>query len=202
MINKTLIILDWDDTLFPTTWVTKNNIKLNKQYDRNLHLVTFSELDNLLYKLLINFMKCGKVYIVTNAMVKWVLISASVLPNTQKLLKNNIKIISARDIYKKRLPGQIEIWKKIIFRNLALDFFQDKHKIENIISVGDAKYEFNALIDLDDNFKLKKRYLKSIRFMRYPSFDSLIDQLETLNKAIFDICNKLKHMDLKFDNFN
>jgi len=25
---QTLIILDWDDTLFPTTWVTSNRINL------------------------------------------------------------------------------------------------------------------------------------------------------------------------------
>ena len=26
--NSTLIILDWDDTLFPTSWVNKNNIEI------------------------------------------------------------------------------------------------------------------------------------------------------------------------------
>ena len=26
--KSTLIILDWDDTLFPTSWVNKNNIEI------------------------------------------------------------------------------------------------------------------------------------------------------------------------------
>ena len=31
--NKTLIILDWDDTLFPTTWVTTNDIDVKNLQD-------------------------------------------------------------------------------------------------------------------------------------------------------------------------
>jgi hypothetical protein len=30
-----LFIIDWDDTLFPTTWVNKNNINFNNNYSEN-----------------------------------------------------------------------------------------------------------------------------------------------------------------------
>jgi len=197
---KTLIILDWDDTLFPTTWILKNNIDVNNGEIKNKYIVYFAELDNVLYKVLINLMKYGTVTIVTNAMTKWVFLSSDIIPNTRNLIKKYIKIISARDMYQKKIP-EMEKWKKLVFEQVVTDHFMNKHFIENIISVGDAKYEFNALVDLHSNFKKKKRFLKSIRFMSSPTYESLIDQLEVLNNCVHKVCTSKKHMDLLFETF-
>ena len=70
--------------------------------------------------------------------------------------------------------------------------------IQNIISAGDAEYEFKALINLW-NKKNKNRILKTIRLLRYPSFESLMDQLQVISNSLDDICKKKSHMDLKFD---
>ena len=86
--NKTLIILDWDDTLFPTSWATKNDIDLTDPDTQNKYIVSFSKLDLLLHKLLTNFLNCGTVIIVTNATLGWVLISSNILPSTQELIKS------------------------------------------------------------------------------------------------------------------
>ena len=45
---KTLIILDWDDTLFPTSWITKNEIDIT---NTNIQHV-FSKLDILISQIL------------------------------------------------------------------------------------------------------------------------------------------------------
>jgi hypothetical protein len=198
--SKTLIILDWDDTLFPTSWVVKKNINLNDSETINKYKMYFSELDNILYELLINFLKCGKVVIVTNAMTKWVLLSYNVLPNTKNLIKKNIEIISARDICQDKMSGQMDKWKKLIFKQLVSKYFINSSS-EKIVSIGDANYEFNALVDLHDGFK-KKRFLKAIKFMDSPSYESLLDQLEVLNSCVNNICTSDKHMDLKFENLN
>mgnify|MGYP003704592463 CR=1 FL=1 len=55
--NNTLFILDWDDTLFPTSWFIHNNINLHNSYMRNLYISYFIELDNVLYKLLKKLIK-------------------------------------------------------------------------------------------------------------------------------------------------
>ena len=88
-INKSnsLVILDWDNTLFPSTWVTKNNINLNDIEVRNRYLDFFSELDDQIYKLLQQISEYSKVIIITNALPIWVKISSSVLPKTQYLLR-------------------------------------------------------------------------------------------------------------------
>ena len=140
-------MLDWDDTLFPTSWTLKNNIDLNNNAKKNKYIVFYSKLDLLLYKLLTSFMKCGKVVIVTNAMVKWVGISSTILPNTKRLLQeSDIDIVSAREAYQKKHPGDMFLWKRNVFENVVTDYFDEKSLIENIISVGDAEYEFKALI--------------------------------------------------------
>ena len=34
--TTTLIILDWDDTLFPTSWISKNNIEFLSNENKDL----------------------------------------------------------------------------------------------------------------------------------------------------------------------
>lgn len=196
---KTLIILDWDDTLFPTSWIVKNNINLSDKNTQHQYIVFFSQLDTLLYNILLKLLKYGKVFIVTNAVVKWVVISSTILPNTQKLINNNIVILSAREAFQPKYRDQIHLWKKLMFKELIETNF-DGYPFQNIISVGDADYEFNATTDLyNEHSVVKKRLLKTIRFKKDPSFEALIDQLEVLEKNIHNIVTSVKHYDLKFE---
>lgn len=192
--NDTLIILDWDNTLFPTSWILQNNIDIKDIEVSNKHIVYFYELDSVLYNLLNKLSTYGKVIIVTNALPSWVKISASVLPKTNYLL-NKIKVISARKNYQVKSSNMMD-WKKLAFRD-EVSREMLNNKIMNIISVGDAEYEYHALIDLY-NITHKPKLLKSIRFVDEPSNETLIDQLEVLSRAIQDICLTKKHLDLNF----
>lgn len=197
--KDTLIILDWDNTLFPTTWVMKNNIDLNDPEIRNKYITYFSDLDDMLYKLLKKLQEYGKVIIVTNALPIWVKISSSVLPKTSYLLRN-LKIVSARKIYKPKSEDMMD-WKKMAFKN---EIFSEmaNNKILNIISVGDADYEYKALIDLYKLSHNSKKILKSVKLMEDPSHETLLDQLDVLYKAIHDVCLSKNHLDLKFKYFS
>lgn len=196
---KTLIILDWDDTLFPTSWIVKNNINLSDKKIQYQYIVFFSKLDTLLYNILSKLLKYGKVFIVTNAVIKWIIISSAILPNTQKLIFNNIMIISAREKFQEKYPDQMHLWKKIAFQQLIDNHFSG-YQFQNIISVGDAEHEFNATTDLYNAYSVtKKRLLKTVRFKKEPSFEELIDQLEVLEKNIHNISTNIKHYDLKFE---
>lgn len=196
--RRTLFILDWDDTLFPTNWVMKNGINLASS-SRDQYVVYFQELDRALHKFLKNTMKLGKVIIVTNALPDWINMSSIVLPNTYNLLRN-VKIISARGIYKEHTTKMMD-WKIMAFRDI-IDIEFEKIGLMNVISVGDAEYEYQALISLNKQKVGTKKYLKSIRFIKDPTHDILIDQLGVLTGAISEIWNKYEHLDLKFDHFS
>jgi len=190
---KTLIILDWDDTLFPTSWLLKNNINL-----ANNNITFFSKLDDLLVKLFKKIVKYGQVAIVTNASTKWVQTSSNILPNTQKIMNHKILLISAREGYQEVYPDQMDLWKKLIFKDLVDKHFSG-HILQNIISIGDADYEFYALTDLfDNNSVTNKRVLKTVRLMKDPSFENLLDQIAVLSESVEKLLFANKHMDLLF----
>lgn len=197
---KTLIIFDWDDTLFPTSWVVENNIDLSDSDTQTKFMIFFSRLDILLYNLLSTCLKYGDVFIVTNAAIKWVQISSSVLPRIQKIINKHITVVSARDRYQKEYNDRIDIWKKLTFQDL-ISYNFDKRKHQHVISIGDAEHEFNALTDLYNTSSITKhRLLKTIRFIRMPSFDTLTDQLQVLDSCIIKVLTNHDHMDLKFKN--
>lgn len=189
--NTTLIIIDWDDTLFPTSWAVKNSIdltKLNtyKSYSKSF----FDKLDTQLYSLLKNILLCGDVLIITNAMISWVNTSLTVLPKTKKLIKH-IELISAREKYQNSVI--MDNWKKHTF----LDEINKRHtQYNNIISIGDAEYEYNALINLYKESNIKHKYLKAIRFLKTTNNNTFIEQLVLLQQNITYICTLTRHTDI------
>jgi hypothetical protein len=196
--SNTLIILDWDDTLFPTTWANKNNININN-IPPNIKK-NYKEYDVLLFKLLSRLLSYGKVVIITNASLTWIHISAKIFPKTYSLILKHIEIISARDMYQSKFPSDMYKWKKLAFCNEVGDFFNNKYNTHNIISIGDADYEYKALVDLYStcNIKQNKQYLKAVKLVHAPSLDKLIDQLNVLHESAQNICTSLRHLDLNF----
>lgn len=185
--DNTLIIFDWDDTLFPTKWFIKKKINLNKQYDYDKYNSYFKHLDNIVYNLLSICTNLGNVIIITNAMPEWVYTSADILPKTKKIIRT-IKIISARQNYQHTC--KISEWKKMAFKK------ENKKQFINIISIGDALYEYNALVNLHK--KTNDVLLKSIKFVGDPTNVTLIDQLQVLKNSIKNICVSPRHYDLNF----
>ena len=204
-----IIIIDWDDTLFPTTWVNNNKIDMTNINSLNKYKLFFIELDNNIYELLKNLDKSGDVYIVSNANINWIKSCLSVLNRTTDyIMSNNIRILSSRDMYSDKLKDNIE-WKVATFQDIISDIlYKLSSKIEpnsflNIISIGDTTFEYQALISLDSFFKNNliniKYLLKNIRFIEKPDFDILIDQVQSTSKNIGPILNKLEFVDLSFE---
>jgi hypothetical protein len=192
--NNTLIILDWDDTLFPTSWVNKNNINIiniNKLgYQR-----FFEKIDISLNKLFSNLVNLGDILIITNALLNWIDISSKILPLSYNLFKNNknIKFVSARGEYSS-LTDDINNWKNLAFIN-ELNKKTHQKNINNIISIGDAEYEYFALINLY-NKNNNNRLLKAVKFIKYPDNYNIYEQINILNNSIKNICIYKGNLDL------
>ena len=202
--NRTLIILDWDDTLFPTTWVTSNDINIrNINNTQNSISSYFKQVDIELDRLLRLLLKCGHVAIITNAMLNWINISSNILPKTSEILSNesgkfDIEIISARGSYQSISKEPMD-WKKMAFEEIIKN--NKFRKVNNIISIGDAEYEYKALINLYEDCKSAKNYklLKSVKFVKYPTNHVLLDQIKVMNDASIQVCTTKKHLDLRFE---
>lgn len=185
---KRIFILDWDDTIFPTSWFLKNNTS-NFELDKKLRT-----LDDQVIILLENLLSLGRVIIITNASYDWILESSKYLPKTkQKLDNKQIPVISARQIYQSKTD--IMNWKILTFR----DYFKN-NPFNIIISIGDAEYEYRALVFLYKNTNILSNniYYKSIKFIKHPSYNKISEQLTILNKIINNVSKINNHNDLYF----
>ena len=192
--NNTLIILDWDDTLFPTSWTVSKNIDLINPLMRKKYAHSFNNLDIRLSGLLTVLQNYGTVVIITNAMHEWIGLSSSVLPRTKPLLQN-IEIISAREMYQTK--HNMHEWKKLAFKYLISKHYE-RIRYNNLLSIGDADHEYNALIGLYKSESMPYKYMKSVKFIRSPEYAILLAQLGDLEKNAKNICRSHRHMDLEY----
>ena len=205
-----IFILDWDDTLFPTFWVQSKNINIKDNETYETYKLYFIELDKQILSFLTILNSIGDIYIVSNAGMSWLTNTIAILPNTKQFIENNnISVLSARD---KNIGNEINTWKintfKTIFENviqyvnslnkLSVQEGKNEEIIINIISIGDAHYEYIALINLNDYMKSThlKYLLKNIKLMEKPQFNDVIDQIKSLEQNITMFVNKLSFIDI------
>ena len=80
----------------------------------------------------------------TNAVEGWVEKTAQrYLPNVYEVLKNDIKVISARTKFEKLYPNNKQMWKIHAFLDCGADM-TDQGAITNLIVVGDSVFEIEA----------------------------------------------------------
>jgi hypothetical protein len=193
--ENTLLFIDWDDTLLFSSWLVKNKINVSSLDDE--YLGHFYKLDKQLELLFRTIIKYSNVIIVTNAMPEWIDMTIQLLPRTNNIIKD-IKIVSARNEYQKKSKNIYE-WKIKAFEKEMDDFVEkNKKNLLNIISVGDAEYEYNALIKLGKYKPHIKKLLKSVKFMTNPDCEILLKQIELLCEATPEIVTKNENLDLIF----
>ena len=103
--------------------------------------------------------------IVTNSQYGWVdFTSKTYMPETWKTLNSQqIKIVSAREMYKKEYPNNESEWKKLAFANLAKKL--NKNTFLNLIVIGDSSAEHEAGKHLKSLFK--NCLLKQVKIQRF-----------------------------------
>lgn len=205
-MNKQIIfVFDWDDTLFPTSWMSANNIKADDNFTNmnsfgwnnamqkyDYYSKYFTELDNHMYKLLKYATMIGKVIIITNASKEWILTTSAKLPNTRTIIDSSVIIISARDLYQYKYD--MPSWKMKAFNNELIPHLNNANQI---ITFGDSHFEHQALISLKSMISQNK--LKVIRFIQSPEFNVVIDQLDILTRSLITICQTPGPLDIQFN---
>ncbi|OII71957.1 hypothetical protein cand_031360 [Cryptosporidium andersoni] len=179
--DSTLIIIDWDDTLLPTSWLYEN---------RQVNL-----LDNSYGALVAQFLQksleLGKVVIITNASPNWVYQTAELhLKHILPLLKE-VPICSARQFSKNKVNDVI-FWKYRAFTSVIKYFSAIVHGKKNIISIGDSQWDKDAVFNVFEANEEIDIVPKAIKFITNPSYDLLCDQIIQLTLNLSSIVSATK----------
>jgi hypothetical protein len=194
--KRTLIITDWDDTLWFTYFLRYEDIDISDIKSRSDYMKLFKLYDNKLAQTIYELKKYGELVVCTNARMSWIDLCLSIVPKT-KIALENVAIHSARDEFEH--DCDMRMWKTKSFRLIINNALKKGKMYTNIVSLGDADYEHNALINLYNITALKHKYLKSIKFSKTRHIEEFVTQLNGIIKHISVICQKKQHLDMEYD---
>jgi hypothetical protein len=196
-----LIILDWDDTLLPSTWLQQQGLQIASDADMPNHeqKMELSMVARHVIKTLRRARRLGHVIIVTNAEKGWVeLTCAKFLPEVFPHLEG-IKVTSARSAFEHIQPPSPVQWKWLTFHREIAAFYRMQaklpgmqHKI-SIISIGDANHERTALFRATED---RDCWTKSLKLMERPTVEQLLRQHELLFACLRPAVNFNGNLDL------
>lgn len=189
-----LFFFDWDDTLMCTSYLAPAGM-LDEEESKQIDKTVIKNLDQYASTLLSKSIENGQVFIITNAAHGWIEYSAKKLyPLTSNLLKQ-IKIVSARGLYEKRLPGDYRQWKSKAFIDTVINCNIDLRKTANILCFGDS------IIELEASHKLKEifadAYIKTIKFKETPQPVELIKELKIILSQFDVILSNTRNLSIR-----
>lgn len=186
-LGKKVTILDWDDTLFPTSWVCEKNLAEREPTPEEWSEIQHFE-NSVLGFLSTVKQNSDEVHIVTNAKEGWIEISGQrFMPRVHAL---DLPRVSAQTKYNFLPPIG---WKFAAFG----DVLRNK-KVTLVCSIGDSLSERRALVQ-------NVRYLsgssgivwgKSIKLIEKPNIAQLAKQLHLVEDALPRMFQKDEHEDL------
>lgn len=196
---NSIILFDWDDTLFCSSYLTKKKILLNKKSMENLSpkfLEKIRVVELQVLKILKISIVHGDTYIITNATRMWVEFSCSLIyPKVLEVL-SKITIISARDNYEKFYPNQPKRWKLQAFKDLTKRY--NRNLVANIICIGDSEGEAEAGVEMSSLFR--ESYLKIIKFREDPKPEHLSKQLTLVESQFFKLHSAVRNISIHVEN--
>lgn len=198
--RDTLIIFDYDDTLFPTTWLLKQGLLENDFRPNYVQRALLQSLERHAVKTLLTAMQYGKVLIITNAKQGWVeRTCAAFMPEVASIIQE-IEIISARSMYESADAITPTSWKQLAFAVEVGRFCDDVIEEATtchptVISLGDSLCEQQALVSVVGVFP--NCCGKSLKFVDRPHIENLMYQHELVHSSFGDLCAQEGNLDLE-----
>ena len=213
IFSKTLLIFDFDDTLFCTKYLDTFALPYQDIFTCKVSLEQMNsclaheikELESAILDLFINLGQNCDIVIISNADLKWINnCMTHFLPELNDYLtENGIKIYSAKNSFSKFVKAPTD-WKLQCFKKVIKELYEDDLFYDlNVISIGDGKEEKKAVFNLAKDLKLRKLRTKFIRMISFPSAASIVLQLKYLSNNINEMIldeNSIYKMSIKFNN--
>lgn len=188
-----VIIFDWDDTL-----MCSSQIRMRCKFQRQELLQLGMAVENVLA----TAMALGSTSIVTNAHLAWVQETAKLfIPSAVPILQN-VEIMSARQIYEGRWPGNVIEWKRQAFLDILVGrrhqkvseahchsgdgghvVYEKSHKAQgqsmalNFVVIGDSMAEMQAAQVAFLAHGEEDALVKTVKFKELPTAKELTGQL-------------------------
>ena len=214
LLSRTLLIFDFDDTLFCTKYLDTFTLpykdiftcrisleEINPCLIRELKQLESSIID-LFSKIILNY----DVVIISNADMTWInnILTYFLEDLKEYINENDIKIYSAKNMFSKFSKDKTE-WKIKCFKKVIKDIYKNDlaYTELNIISIGDGNEEKKAVFSLSKINDIHKINQKFIRFISYPSAATIILQLNYLNNNLNNMVfenNSIFKMAIEFKN--
>lgn len=183
--KETVVVLDWDDTLFPSSFVDRKKLihargldELPSELQRG-----FAELERATTRLITTAATYGTVLIITNAQTGWVELCVSkFFPSLMETLSKHVRVVSARSAFERFFPGDPLCWKAAAF---AHELHQQQKAagtaLKNVLSFGDSMEERTAVKIAAGQLRSRA---KSVKFLDAPSPRQLHQQLEVVANCL------------------
>ena len=202
--ENTLVIMDWDDTLLPSSAIFKenaynNSIVFNMDFDTQSYAKCKNDINNESIEFIKYVKTLGKVIIITSSRDNWVLFSAKEYLSCEMVkLLQNIEIFYVEEVltkwnYKNIL---IENKKEIVFELVITEWIQMfndiKDKKLNVVSLGDGYQELNAYHYITKKSKLLENHdliYKHIKYLELPTYNQLLLEYKLVKKSLLNIIN-------------
>lgn len=191
----TLFILDWDDTVMPTTWLNSTgsltNPALARQYFGQLSVAA-----EFISRTICMLKQLGQLVIVTNAEEGWVQQSiVHFMPGLLPLLFD-IQVLSARALFAKRAPDAPCEWKRLTFESIVGSFCRRLRPGQqaNVVSIGDLLAErvavHSATVDAPTCWG------KSLKLHERPDLKQLVREHQLLQSSLQWVVAEPRDLDL------
>lgn len=203
MRGSSLIIFDWDDTLFPTAELHAGGYLdlLSKPGDRAEPLPQSLPCDDLrevaaaAAQALRAAKSVGNTIIVTNADHGWVHETAArFMPGLAHDLQG-IPVLSARSIFKPQGISESRERKVQCFRRIVQCFHSGPAGIfgvQSLVSIGDSMDEHEATMKVAQSCPC---YVKSLKLMERPTMSQMAQQLEVFAAQLPSIATHAGNLD-------
>eukprot|EP00811_Abedinium_folium_P037177 NODE_9817_length_1397_cov_6.000000.p1 GENE.NODE_9817_length_1397_cov_6.000000~~NODE_9817_length_1397_cov_6.000000.p1 ORF type:complete len:354 (+),score=57.12 NODE_9817_length_1397_cov_6.000000:80-1141(+) len=203
-LSETIVLLDFDDTIFPTTWLCTNyraeGQSLAGSQDPVIHAEVAKYIEpmiDLVFQFIVTCKSIGTVIIVTNAVPGWVNTIIKRYMPTLLSEFDEMRVVYARQVFAdarkvRRMPETTMHWKVEAMQLVLAEHYGHK-SWKNIISLGDGPDEYHALRAVAEKHRNplssntgKRRPLrvKAVRFCQSPTLYELALEVELMMQGL------------------
>lgn len=196
---KTTAILDWDDTICPSTYLASLGLRVDDATQLPAHLrAQLEALEQAVLNIVAEAMRFGNVVVITNAEAGWVELSGRrFLPRVVQFLESHaIRIVSARTSFEARFPdapASPASWKIAAFSHEVDVMFPNEDDL-NVLVLGDSLSERDAAHALGN--RLPNSRVKTVKFVERPSIDQLMRQVQLVAQSLPDLATYASSFDV------